>query len=60
MSTIEYGIAHRNDVLEEQVHRTGMTKEEAEQWIAEWEQDGGVKGAFYVIEREISPWKSSK
>lgn len=56
---IEYGVAHRNDKLTGKVHRSGMTQKEAEQWIKDWEADGGLKGAFYVVEREIPVWKPS-
>lgn len=49
----EWGII-RNRTGE--VHRTSMTEEEAETWIADWRIDGGLPGAFSVIHRTIGDW----
>ena len=51
----EYGVRYRD---EEEPHRTGMTEDEAYQWIAEWREDGGAYDAFNVIKRTHGPWVS--
>lgn len=50
----EYGIiwVHNPDEL----HRGPMTYEEANQWIQEFEDDGGVEGVFTIVQREIGDW----
>jgi hypothetical protein len=53
----EWGIAHESDdLLSADVHRTGMTEEQARAWIKSWEDDGGRGEAFVLIKRPTSPW----
>lgn len=53
----EWGIARGSDELVDP-HRTGMTEEQAREWVAEFEgEDGGRKGAFIVIKRPVSKWE---
>lgn len=56
MDTKEYGVMH--DRYPDELHRGPMTKEEAERWVQEFEDEGGRAGAFYVVSRTVSPWKS--
>lgn len=58
MSDKEYGIARRNEPLEEGVHCSNMTLEEAKEWIKEWEEMNGVPGVFYIVKRTLSPWEA--
>lgn len=61
MEKFEYGIAFWTDVggmdFIHDTHRTGMTREEAEKWIAQYINWGGSAGAFVIIKRELHPWK---
>jgi hypothetical protein len=50
----EYGIVYVRAPNEP--HRAGMTKSEADKWIAEWRQDGG-RDIFRVIRRWLGPWE---
>jgi hypothetical protein len=50
----EYGIVYLRAPNEP--HRAGMTKSEADKWIAEWRQDGG-RDVFRVIRRWLGPWE---
>jgi hypothetical protein len=49
----EYGVWYATTGT---IWRTGMTKAEATDWIREFQNDGGRKGAFLLVERSISPW----
>lgn len=40
-------------------HRTGMTEQDARDWVAEAEEDGAAPGAFYVIRRPIGEWEEA-
>ena len=42
------------------VHREGMTREEAMEWVEGWEEDGGKSGLFIVIRRAIGSWEEYK
>ena len=52
----EYGI-RRNRTTE--IHRTGMSQEEAEVWLIEWVDDGGKPEAFSIISRPLGHWDVS-
>lgn len=60
----EYGIGfYRSDpngpVEDEQgPHRTGMTYDEAVEWIEEWQNYGARKDAFYIIRRPKGDWEA--
>jgi hypothetical protein len=51
----EYGIAFYQQLVDP--HRTGFTKEEAEDWVRAWIEDGGRPGAFRVIRRPVGDWE---
>ena len=53
MAEYEYGIGWRDEI-----HRTGMTEDEAAEWVAEWNEDGGRPGVFHVIRRVLGPWET--
>ena len=55
----EYGISHKGD-LWNQVHREGMTKEEARVWMEEWLEMGGKPDAYRIVRRPIGTWKTVK
>ncbi len=57
MSKEEYGIVRGDDPLEEGVHRSNMTLEEAKEWIKEWDEMGGAPGLFRIVKRPVSPWE---
>jgi hypothetical protein len=52
--TYEYGVAFRGEP-----HRWGwgMTEEQAYKWVEEFEADGGIAGAFFVIKRRLGEWE---
>ena len=53
----EYGVQITN-APDSEPHRTGMTAEQAVEWIEETESmDGVPHGAFFVIRRLIGPWE---
>ncbi len=53
-----YGIAHRSDEISTgDVHRENMTLLDAEEWLADWHQDGGNVSAFRVIRRWVGDWQ---
>jgi len=49
----EYGIAM---VRNHSVHRTGMSKDEAETWIEEWVEMSGKPNVFRIIFRDVPAW----
>lgn len=57
----EYGIARNtNNFKNEDMHRTGMTKDEAEEWMYDWLRDRGSPTEFYIVCREVSEWDSTE
>jgi hypothetical protein len=53
----EYGVQITN-APDSEPHRTGMTAEQAIEWIKDTESMGGVpKGAFSLIRRIVGPWE---
>ena len=52
--TLEYGVIHN---ARGEIHRDGMTLEEAEKWVKEWVELGGKEGVFSVAVRSHSPWR---
>jgi hypothetical protein len=52
----EWGIARNIEWWAETPHRTGMTEEEALDWIADWIEMGGNKDAFFIVRRPIGYW----
>lgn len=56
----EYGIAHISTVtLEMKVsYLDGMTENQVDEFIKEWEEDGGRKGAFVKVRRQIVEWET--
>lgn len=52
----EYGIMQHGVAG---VHRWGMTAQEAGEWVASWEEDGGRAGAFYVVRRPVGTWEEA-
>jgi hypothetical protein len=55
----EYGVAHISAVtLEMGVSSVeGMTEDQVDEFIKEWEEDGGRKGAFVKVRRPIAEWE---
>jgi hypothetical protein len=51
----EYGIQQLK--RPEEPHRAGMTRDEAEGWLADWLNDGGKQDVFRVIRRTLGPWE---
>lgn len=51
----EYGIA-RQTFDGEEIHRSNMTKDEAEDWIVQWLSDEGASNIYYIVSREVSAW----
>lgn len=51
----EYGIA-RQTFNGEEIHRSNMTKDEAEEWIVQWLSDEGASNIHYIVSREVSAW----
>jgi hypothetical protein len=54
---VECAIAHHKTPAE--LHRGPMTRDEAREWIREFEADGGRTGTFVLIERYVSAWEPS-
>lgn len=52
---LEYGIMHTR--YPDELHRGPMTREAAVEWISEWIIDGGKHDTFYIVSREVQPWK---
>lgn len=42
------------------VHREGMSREQALEWVEGWEDDGGKTNLFLVIRRPIGEWEEYK
>lgn len=54
---LEYGIAWYT--TPDTLHIGPMTREEAIQWVVEWEEDcGGPLGTFLVVSRFVEPWEA--
>lgn len=51
----EYGIA-RHTFNGEEIHRSNMTKDEAEEWISQWLADQNPSNIYYIVSREVSAW----
>jgi len=59
----EYGVTHISDTFESEVrgyYKGGMSEDQADDWIKEWEEGGGKKGAFVKIRRPIGEWEVVK
>ena len=60
MKSYEYGVGYKNEKNKdgqfESVHRSQMTKEEAELFVSETNKEMKDKDFFVVVKREISPW----
>ncbi len=58
-SEFEYGIRWVALDKEDPIpHRTGMSEDEAWEWVREAEEEMGFrKGAFVVIRRSLGPWQ---
>lgn len=58
----EYGIAHISTVTFEMKvsYLDGMTEDQVDEFIKEWEEDGGRKGAFVKVRRPIGEWEVVK
>lgn len=60
MKSYEYGVGYKNkkskDGQFESIHRSQMTKEEAELFVSETNKEMKDKDFFVVVKREISPW----
>jgi hypothetical protein len=48
---IEWGVYYATEFW-----RGPMTEQEAREWVAGWEEDGGRPGAFYVVSRPVGEW----
>jgi hypothetical protein len=59
MTQYEYGIGTDLENMGP-VHRAGMSKEEAEDWLKEWVEIGGNAEKVYIIRREVGQWVSLK
>jgi hypothetical protein len=59
MSEYEYGIGcvHYSFQTTDAVHRFGLTKEDAIQWLKEWVDDGGNPSTFFIIRRPVTKWE---
>jgi hypothetical protein len=53
--TTEYGVVHHLSSFDD-LHRGPMTRQEAIEWVTEFEGDGGRPGAFLVVSRELTDW----
>lgn len=56
----EYGVAHNSEISKgvvNEVHRWGMTYEEAVVWVTEWIAMGGNEDSFQIIKRAIGDWE---
>lgn len=60
----EFGVIHYRDVclnmeniLTEDLHRSGLTSEEADEWLTQWKEDGGSDGAYLKVKRPVGQWK---
>lgn len=58
----EYGIAHVTVDIDENgnvtsLHRKGMAEWLADQWIKDWEKDGGAKGIFVKVRCSVPKWE---
>jgi hypothetical protein len=42
------------------IHREGLTREQALEWIEGWEDDGGKTDVFTVCRRRIAEWEEYK
>jgi hypothetical protein len=57
MEEFEYGVQFKNHPAAEP-HRTGMTSEQAREWIRTTEKMGGVpEGSFVIVRRRIGAWE---
>lgn len=53
----EYGIARNtSEFKNEDMHRTGMTKDEAEEWMQDWLSGRGSPTEYCIVSREVSAW----
>lgn len=52
----EYGVRHLDSG---RVHRSGMSEDEAREWVAEWIEMDGKPDAFAVIRRPIGEWQAA-
>lgn len=57
MENYEYAIALNGGDYSEP-HRSGMTQEEAEKWMAEWMQMSGRRLPFEIIRRPVGEWEA--
>lgn len=63
MNTTEYEYGISRNLLYElaeygEPHRAGMTEKAAQQWLAEWVEDGGKEGIFSIVRRPVGRWES--
>lgn len=60
MKTYEYAVAAKEDKLKDgsfsELHRTNMTKKEAEEWVRTTNSELISGDYFVVVKREVSPW----
>lgn len=49
----EWGVMQRS---RPGLHRGPMSRDEAESWVKDAEDDGFRPGAFYVVRRDVGPW----
>lgn len=54
MDIYEYGIWN---VKFKEIHRIGLTQEEAVKWVDEWLEDGGLGSAFTIVRRPTPEWE---
>jgi hypothetical protein len=54
-SLFEYGIALRDDMTD--LHRSGMTDDEAQDWMRDWVQMSGRPWPFKIARRPLGEWE---
>lgn len=50
----EYGITMKGRAG---IHRNKMTREQAEQFVSEWLEDGGPDDIFTIVRRPVGEWE---
>lgn len=50
----EYCVMH--EASPNDPHRGPWSEQKCRDWIKEWKDDGGRRGAFYIARRVIGPW----